>query len=60
MLLLLVQLINTFLIFSDEQANKVTLIMMQISAFSSAIQQYMDSENLRATTIVIPVLIVTY
>ena len=33
---------------------------MQISVLSSAIQQYVGSENLRATAIVIPVLIVAY
>ena len=60
MLLSLVRFISTFLIFQTKEANKVTLIIMQISVFSSTIPQCMDSENFLATAIVIPVLIVAY
>ena len=60
MLLSLVRLISTFLILQTKQANEVTLIIMQISVFSSTIPQCMASESFFATAIMVPLLIVAY
>ena len=60
MLLSLVGLLTLSWFIPTNQANKITLIIMQISVFSSAIPQCMDSKNFRATAIVIPAPIAAY